>query len=318
MSEEQRERYDVHTHFIPSEVMEWLKSNQQTVRAKWEEKTTHQNPFLSINDRWAFELKPAFVDEETFLTEQARAGVTCSIVSPIPQLFLYEFSWEITKELAQVYNRALARWVKANEGRLMALATLPLNHPEEAALELKRAVEEGLKGAIIAPGVSQMMLTDEALTPFWEEADRLKAIIFIHPLLGQDPRLRRRRMPNLIGVPWETTLSATDLILSGHLDAYPRVKIVLAHGGGFLPYQVGRLDKGYEMWPAVREKLKAPPSEYLRRFWFDSVVWEPRVLTFLSRLVGSDRIVPGSDFPFDLCVWPPEATDNRGVKALLA
>lgn len=311
------ERYDFHTHFIPPDVMDWLKTHHLAVRAKWEERKTHANPFLSINDKWAFELKPAFVDEQIFFKEQEKAGVTCSVVSPIPQLFLYELNWGITKELAQVYNRSLAKWVQANPRRLMALATLPLNHPEEAALELNRAMGQGLKGAIIAPGVSQMMLTDEALTPFWEEANRLSAIIFIHPLLGQDPRLRRRMMPNLIGVPWETTLCATDLILSGHLDAYPRVKILLAHGGGFLPYQVGRLDKGYEMWPAVREKLKAPPSEYLRRLWFDSVVWEPKVLTLLVQLVGNDRIVPGSDFPFDLSAWPPLAVDNSGVKALL-
>jgi len=162
-----------------------------------------------------------------------------------------------------------------------------------------------------------MMLTDPLLTPFWEEAEKLGAIIFIHPLLCEDPRLKRRMMPNLIGVPWETTLSATDLLLSGHLDTYPNVKIVLAHGGGFLPYQVGRLDKGYKQWPAVSGALQAPPSAYLKRFWFDSVVWEPKVLTFLAELVGPERIVPGSDYPFDLSVWPPDWTDELGIKSLL-
>lgn len=310
-------RYDVHTHFIPSDVMEWLKMHRHQVNAKWEERNPNQHPFLSVNDKWAFELKPTFVEADLFLEKQAEAGVDCSLVSPIPQLFLYEFEPELTAELAKVYNQSLARWTRLHPERLLALATLPLNDPNRAAAELNRAMNDGLKGAIIAPGVSGYMLTDEPLTPFWEEADRLGAIIFIHPLLCEDPRLKRRRMPNLIGVPWETTLAATDLVLSGHLDKYPHVKIVLAHGGGFLPYQIGRLDKGYQEWPLVSSALQAPPSAYLKKLWFDSVVWEPKVLTFLEELVGPERIVPGSDYPFDLSVWPPQWTDQRGIKALL-
>ena len=94
-------------------------------------------------------------------------------------------------------------------------------------------MNNGLKGAIIGPGASQLLLSDEAFTPFWETADRRKAIIFIHPLLSEDPRLRRRMLPNLIGVPWETTICAADLLLSGFTDRFRNVKILLAHGGGF-------------------------------------------------------------------------------------
>lgn len=124
-------------------------------------------------------------------------------------------------------------------------------------------------------------------------------------------------MPNLIGVPWETTVCATDLLLSGLIDRYPNVKILLSHGGGFLPYQIGRLDKGYEQWKLVSTNLQAPPSEYLKRFWYDTVLWNKESLEFLSNTVGMDRVVPGSDYPFDLSVWPPDKKYQEGVKTLL-
>jgi aminocarboxymuconate-semialdehyde decarboxylase len=188
----------------------------------------------------------------------------------------------------------------------------------KAASELKTAMGLGLKGAIIGPGLSNVMLTNEFFIPLWEEANYLKAIIFIHPLLSEDPRLQRRMMPNLIGVPWETTVCATDLLLSGLLDRYPDVKILLAHGGGFLPYQIGRLNKGYEKWPTVSTSLQAPPIEYLRRFWFDTVLWNDASLQYLIEIVGEERVVPGSDFPFDLCAWPPAYFNDSGVQSLLS
>jgi aminocarboxymuconate-semialdehyde decarboxylase len=124
-------------------------------------------------------------------------------------------------------------------------------------------------------------------------------------------------MPNLIGVPWETTVCAADLLLSGLIDRYPNVKILFAHGGGFLPYQIGRLDKGYEQWKLVSINLQGPPSEYLKRFWYDTVLRNKESLEFLSNTVGVDRVVPGSDYPFDLSVWRPDKKYKEGVKTLL-
>lgn len=309
--------YDVHTHFIPSDVTDWIKQNQNRVQAVWEQRIPGKDPFLVINNNWAFELKQTFVDSTLYLQAQQEAGVAHSLVSPIPQLFLYDFSADITSELASVYNSSLAKWVREHSERLSGLATVSLNDPQKAAEQLRDAMGLGLKGAIIGPGHGDHMLSDEFFTPLWEEANRLKAILFIHPLLAADPRLKRRMLPNLIGVPWETTICAADLLLSGLLDQYPDVKILLAHGGGFLPYQIGRLDKGYEVWGQVSKALQAPPIEYLKRFWFDTVLWEPKNLQLLIDLVGEDRVVPGSDFPFDLCTWPPAISGDKGFKLLM-
>jgi aminocarboxymuconate-semialdehyde decarboxylase len=298
-------------------MLQWLKENQHWVNAKWVKKGSDQADFLIVNNQWGFELKETFTNPELYLQEQAKAGVVHSLVSPVPQLFLYEFPEEITCEASDVYNRALAQWMGHHPKRLSALATIPLNNPLKAATELRNAMSLGLKGAIIGPGLPNVMLTEEFFTPFWEEADHLKAIIFIHPLLCEDPRLKKRMMPNLIGVPWETTVCVTDLLLSGLLDKYTNVKIVLAHGGGFLPYQIGRLNKGYEKWPVVSAALQTPPIEYLRSFWYDSVLWMDASLQYLIEMVGEERIVPGYDFPFDLCDWPPACLNNNGVQSLL-
>ncbi|QAV27907.1 amidohydrolase [Neobacillus thermocopriae] len=310
--------FDMHTHFIPPDVLLWLKDNQNVVHARWEKKSPAQAEFLIVNNKWGFELKDSFINPELYLQVQKKAGVSHSLVSPIPQLFLYEFPDEITSELSGVYNRALANWIHENSERLSALATIPLNNPARAANELKQAMNMGLKGAIIGPGLPNTMLTDEFFTPFWEEANYQKAVVFIHPLLCDDPRLKKRMMPNLIGVPWETTICATDLLLSGLLDKYPNVKILLAHGGGFLPYQIGRLNKGYEKWNSVSASLRNTPKDYLKLFWFDSVLWNKESLDFLIRVVGEDRVVPGSDFPFDLCDWPPAINNENGAKSLLS
>ncbi|MFC0557635.1 amidohydrolase family protein [Halalkalibacter alkalisediminis] len=309
--------HDFHTHFIPEDVLTWIKDNKKTVNAKWVQNNPQKEPFLSINDKWAFELKKEFTDAQLYLDEKEKIGVAHAIVSPIPQLFLYEFSSEITSELATVYNQSLAKWCHSNIDCLSALGTVSLNDPALAARDLIEAMNAGLKGAIIGPGLNGKLLSDPLFTPFWEEANRQKAIIFIHPLLCEDPRLKQRMMPNLIGVPWETTVSATDLLLSGMLDTYSDARILLAHGGGFLPYQIGRMNKGYEQWPLVSNALTKEPIEYLKDFWYDSVLWNTNTLEYLAKTVGEDRIVPGSDFPFDLCSWPPAKNYAKGADSLL-
>ncbi|TXC90660.1 amidohydrolase family protein [Metabacillus litoralis] len=309
--------HDFHTHFIPEEVVDWIKDQRNIINASWEKKSQDKEEFLSINNKWVFELKQEFTNKSLYLTEQQNIGVDHSVVSPIPQLFLYDFPSEITRELVAVYNTSLAKWSQVQSQKISALATVSLNHPETAAQDLRDAMNMGLKGAIIGPGLNGKLLSDNSFTPFWEEANKQKAIMFIHPLLCEDQRLNQRMMPNLIGVPWETTITATDLLLSGLLDTYNNVKILLAHGGGFLPYQIGRLNKGFEMWPLVSKNLQKEPIEYLKDFWYDSVLWNPTTLDYLAKTVGKERIVPGSDFPFDLCEWPPAKQLAKGSESLL-
>ncbi|MDA5110469.1 amidohydrolase family protein [Brevibacillus thermoruber] len=310
--------YDVHTHVIPPDVIQWLKSHAHDVNAAWIKRDPAKADFLRVNGTWEFELKEAFINPALYLEEQEQAGVTHSLVSPIPQLFLYDCPAAVTAELASVYNRSLAAWAGAHQQRLSALATVTLQEPARAANELRDAMGLGLKGAIIATSWSGNLLSHEKFAPFWEEADHQKAILFLHPLLSVDARLGQRMMANLIGVPWETTVCAVDLMLSGLMDKYPNVKILLAHGGGYLPYQIGRLETGYAKWKAVNAHLQASPHDYLKRFWYDTVLWNPAGIRCLIDLVGGDRVVPGSDYPFDLCAWPPDSSGATGFQTLMA
>lgn len=309
--------YDCHVHFIPESVMEWLKEHSQEIEMQWLKDQERGTIQVSVSGKWPFVLKPTFVDETRFLFEQKQMGVEHSLISPVPQLFLYDLPLEITMEMAEVYNSSLSELVHRYPKRLSALATVPLQDPESAAETLESAMNKGLRGAIIGPGVGKTLLSDSIFFPFWEVADRLEAIIFLHPLLSQDARLSRPRMPNLLGVPWETTVAAGDLLMSGLLNRFSKVKILLAHGGGYLPYQIGRLMKGYEQWPSAFKNLNKSPYDYLKRFWFDTVVWDKRVLDFLVTLVGRDQVVSGSDYPFDLCAWPPDIVGLEGAKKLL-
>ena len=309
--------HDFHTHFIPNDVLNWIKENKNTVNAEWIKKEANKEDFLFINQKWGFEVKKAFIDFDLYMHDQQQANVTHSMISAIPQLFLYDFPVDVTTEMSRIYNQSLAQLITMNPDKLSAAGTVPLANPVKAAEVLNEAMGMGLKGAIIGPGIDQHMLSDRFFQPFFEEANRLKAVLFIHPLLCEDRRLKRRMMPNLIGVPWETTVCATDVLLSGMIDKYPNVKILFAHGGGFLPYQIGRLDKGYEQWGPVSSNLQAPPSEYLKRFWYDTVLWNQDSVDFLVKTVGKDRVVAGSDYPFDLCVWPPKEINDKGAHSLL-
>lgn len=309
--------HDFHTHFIPSNVLSWLKDNETSVNAKWTRQDMTKNEFLTVNGKWGFELKQAFIDISLYKEEQERVGVTYSMISPIPQLFMYDVAHELSTELSRVYNTSLVNLIETSPETMTALGTVPLQNPERAAMILQEAMNSGLKGVIIGPGLPGHMLSDDFFAPFFEEANRLKAVVFIHPLLSEDPRLKRRMMPNLIGVPWETTVCATDLLLSGFTDIYPNIKVLFAHGGGFLPFQLGRLDKGFEQWEAVSAKLQAPPSEYAKRFWYDTVLWDQNSIDFLIKAVGEDQVVPGSDYPFDLSVWPPKLNNKTSTYSLL-
>ncbi|MEJ9314992.1 amidohydrolase, partial [Priestia megaterium] len=145
--------FDMHTHFIPKDVLLWIKDHKRLINAEWVKREEKAGAFLTVNNKWGFELKESFIDSSLYLQEQEKAGVLHSLISPIPQLFLYDFPEEITKELSSVYNLSLANWVKNHNKKLSSLATIPLNNPSQAAKELRSAMELGLKGAIIGPGL---------------------------------------------------------------------------------------------------------------------------------------------------------------------
>jgi aminocarboxymuconate-semialdehyde decarboxylase len=212
-----------------------------------------------------------------------------------------------------VQNEAIAALVATKPDRLSGLATVALQHPALAANQLKHAVKVlGLRGVEISSSVNGRELSDPGLEPFWATAQELAVVVFLHPFgttLGE--RVTSHYLVNTIGQPLETTIALSHLIFGGVLDAYPGLKIVAAHGGGYLPTYSGRSDHAFAVRPEAATKTRTKPSEHLRRIWFDSVVYEPQALKTLVDHVGVSQLVVGSDYPFDMGNYDIHALVNE-------
>ena len=159
----------------------------------------------------------------------------------------------------------------------------------------------GLKGAQIGSNVNGRNLDDPALEPLWAAANELGAFIMVHPtqVAGSD-RLKAYYLTNLIGNPLDTTIAAACLVFGGVVGRYPRIKFLMVHGGGFVPYQAGRFSHGWQVRPEPRASLKAPPEAALEALYFDTIVHSRPALEFLVASAGASRVLLGSDYPFDM------------------
>jgi len=291
---------DVHTHFIPTSFVEAARRGQaldgvEIRRVDGEERVCHPQGY-------SYPLAPEFWDLEAKLRQMDRLGIDVAILSIAPPLFFYWVDAKAAAAFCRAANEELARFTRRSEGRLYGLATVPMQDPEAAANELRYAVQElRLRGAIIGTAVEGIPLEDERFEPFWAAVEALEVPVVLHPYyVGPRPGLSEFYLVNLIGNPLDTSIAAARLILSGFLDRHPRVQLVLVHGGGFLPYQIGRLDHGFRVRPEAQRHIRQPPSTYLNRFYFDTVVHSALPLRFLVELVGCERVMVGTDLPFDM------------------
>lgn len=200
---------------------------------------------------------------------------------------------------ARLVNDSLGTIVRARPDRFAALATLPLNDTAAAVEELERAVTElEFRGAMLFSNVNGTSLSDHRFWPLYEKADALGAVLYIHPIdpVGVEAMTEYWLMP-LVGFPFDTTLAAAKLVMSGVVARFPNIKWVLAHLGGAIPYLAERLDRGYEAFEECRENIDRPPSEYLRLFYYDTVNFDPGALRLALEFAGAERLLAGSDYP---------------------
>jgi aminocarboxymuconate-semialdehyde decarboxylase len=241
----------------------------------------------------------------------AAQGIDTAVFGPLMDVAGYGLPPVQGAAWSRVQNAGLAETL-AGTGHA-GLATVPLQDPARAAAELVFAVRSlGLRGAMIDPNALGRPLGDRAFDPFWRAAAELAVPVVLHPfLLEAVERFGRHYLHNLVGYPFETTLAAASLILGGTLDRFPALDVVLVHGGGFLPYHIGRFDRGHATRPEARADGAALPSGYLRRFHYDTLVQRPRALAYLVDVVGEDRVLLGSDHPF----WLGDPEPLRIVRA---
>ena len=236
------------------------------------------------------------------LDDMDRMGVDVQVISPSPTQYYYWAERERAAEIVRVQNEHIASLCGAHPKRLAGLGTVALQHPDMACEQLEYAVRKlGLKGVEISTSVNGKELSDPSLRPFWDKAEVLGALIFIHPFgttLGE--RTNSHYLVNTIGQPLETTIALSHLIFGGVLDTFPGLKIVAAHGGGYLPTYIGRSDHAFNARPEAAAQCRTKPSDLLKRIWFDSVVYDPTALRHLVDRVGASQVVIGTDYPFDM------------------
>ena len=241
-------------------------------------------------------------DIERRFKDMDAAEVDVHLLSVAPQTWLYNQEAAVGIAGATVQNDQIAQHVKDHPARFSGIATLPMQAPQQAADELRRAMTKlGLHGAMIGSNINGKNLDDPSFEPLWAAAQELDAFMMIHPgnVAGAN-RLGSYYLGNLIGNPLDTTIAAACLIFGGVLERHPNFKPVMVHGGGFIPYQGGRWVHGWHVRPEPKVHLKHSPEKYLDRFRYDTICHSKASLEFLVSSAGADRVFLGSDYPYDM------------------
>jgi aminocarboxymuconate-semialdehyde decarboxylase len=288
---------DVHNHFYPPEYLDALRSGKSVVRVT---KDQDGNPHI----HYPGDYNVAVAGHRDIAYRQRvleREGVDMQIIT-LTTPGTHVESPEYAATLASLVNDALATIVAERGDRFTALATLPLNDPGAARTELRRAIETlGLPGAMLFSNVNGVALADQRFWPLYELADDHGAVLHIHPTspVGVEAMTEYWLMP-LVGFLMDTTLAAAHLVFSGVAERFPRIKWVLSHLGGAIPYLAERLDRGYRAFAECRAHITKPPSEYLRTWYYDTVNFDRAALELAIEFAGADRILAGSDYPHQI------------------
>lgn len=301
-------KIDIHNHVIPDRVVTAIAADPKRFRARVDGEGTARR---IIHDQgYNYPLFDEFRQVEAKVAAMDRKGIDVSVISPAPPMFYYWADADLALEVAGLVNDGVADMVGASPERLRGMATVPMQHPDAAVAELERVVRAfGFKAVEIGTSIEGAQLAEERFRPLLRRASELNVFVFAHPYyVGAKGGLESYYLTNLIGNPLDTTVMLANLMFSGRLDELPDLKIVLAHGGGFVPYQIGRLAHGHAVRRETNGISKSSPKDLLKRIYFDSLVFEPQALRYLIDLVGADHICIGSDAPFDMADDDPGAT----------
>jgi aminocarboxymuconate-semialdehyde decarboxylase len=308
-------RIDVHNHVIPEAAMELLRAEPaygvELDGRSW-------SGGLHVD----FEIADSFVEPDAKLAELESKGLGAAIVSVAPPLFYHHVDAETAGEpMARAVNRGLAEFCAESPDRFGWLASVPMQAPERAVAVLEDAVDAGCVGVEIGTAVPGRPLDEPEFEPFWEAAVRLGLPVTLHPAYGEyGSALGDFYFTNVLGFLFDTTISIERLIVAGVLDRHPELRIVLLHGGGYFPYQVGRLRHAATVRPELAD-APSDPWSYRDRLFFDIITHDPGALAYLIDRAGADRVVMGTDMPFDMATPEPmrlleAAADEEAVKAI--
>jgi aminocarboxymuconate-semialdehyde decarboxylase len=301
---------DVHNHFYPPEYLDELRSGKSAVKVTMDSKG---NPHV----HYPGDYNVAVAGHRDIAYRQGvleKEGVNTQVIT-LTTPGTHVEKPEYAAKLASLVNDAFAKIVAERGPRFATLATLPLNDPAASVKELKRAMEQlRFPGAMLFSNVNGVPLADERFWPLYEFADSVGAVLQIHPTspVSVEAMTEYWLMP-LVGFLMDTTLAAAHLVFSGVPERFPRIKWVLGHLGGAIPYLAERLDRGYEAFSECRARIKKEPSEYLRTWYYDTVNFDRGALELAIKFAGADHVLAGSDYPHQIGSIPGMLTAIRGL-----
>jgi aminocarboxymuconate-semialdehyde decarboxylase len=297
---------DLHSHVIPPTIIEAIRKEP----ARFGMKIEARDGKLHFERRGKLsEMDLEFYDVDAKLAAMDRMGLDISVLSVAPPVYFYALSAEAGLAAARSNNDGIAQMVAKHPARLRGMATLPMQDVDAAIVELERAVKEHkFKAVELGTSVEGAQLAEPKFRPLLKTIEQLGCFVFAHPYAcaakgGMDDF----ELFNTIGYPLDTTLMVANLMFSGALDDLKTLRIVLAHGGGYVPYQIGRFERGHRHRPAASAKTSSSPYEMLKRFYFDALTHDPQSTRHLIDRVGADRIVIGTDNPFNMGYEAPLA-----------
>jgi aminocarboxymuconate-semialdehyde decarboxylase len=296
---------DVHSHVVSREAARFAAA---TFRPRDDPFSFHSDPRSNAwNERLARESAGLFHDAEARIGRMDAMGIDIQVLSPTPQQYYYWAEPELGARLARIQNENVAEIAGASPERFLGIATLPLQDADLALAELDYAIRFlGLTGVEIGTNVQGTDLDDDGFRPLWRELETRGIAVLLHPHgFTEGQRLAAYYLNNVVGNPMDTSIALSRMIFRGVFRDFPKLRVCAVHGGGFLPFYATRMDHAWSRRPESREFIDEAPSNYLRRIWFDTLVYEPAQLKWLIDRVGAGQVVLGTDFPFDMGMDDP-------------
>ncbi len=294
---------DLHNHVLPPTVIDALKKDPERYGMSIEEKDGKR--YFNSHGRLA-ELEPVFYDADAKVEWMDKNKLDIAAISVGPPIYFYWLGADAGLEAAKLANDGIAQMVAKHPDRLRGMAHLPMQDPDAAIAELERVVKEyKFKAVEVGTSIEGVELANPRFRKVLKTIEQLGCFMFTHPYQclaqgGMDDYY----LKNFVGFPLDTTMMVAHLMYSGALDELKDLKILLPHGGGYVPYQIGRFIHGFNVRPEPKMKTKTSPADLLRRFYFDALTHDPQAARHLINMVGADRVVIGSDHPFDM--GPPD------------
>jgi len=259
------------------------------------------------------ELDRKLTSVEQRLADMGRMGVDVQAISTSPMQYYYGLDTDLGRQTSRIINQRLAEIVASHPDRFVGLGTVPLQAPELAVAELEYCMKTlGFRGLEIGTNVGGLELSDTRFEAFFARAEELNAIIFLHPSGFTEPRrLTQHFLTNVIGNPLDTTVALAHIVFGGVLERHPGLKFVAAHGGGYMGHYPARMDHAYKVRPECHDHITRPPSYYMKKIYYDTMVFSHEQLEHLVNLWGANHVVIGTDYPYDMGYYKPVDFVNK-------